>query len=493
MLLARVWALVPLHTRFACACVCRAWRDAAASPEAWLTVHLRGVPHALATNALLIAAATRAGGEMQTLDLGGWPWLMRSLFDEASFVPFVAIHGAALRELHAPRSLEPDDVSTLLRNAPRLRALHTDVDCTTYAEARAMLRGEPPYNSSSLRLQHLLLSWAAPTALMADLEACPFPPTGLSVYDTAFDAPGALELLLGAARATRLRTLGLARSALPANEEACNALGRLFSAPECAVTRLRLIEMPGFLRTPDDATRLADALLGARTLSALELRTLRLWDPEPEVGGVLLDRLAVHLTLRTLILEDEDISHDAARYAGDALGDFIRNDACGLLTLDVSCCRLRRRGLRPLLWALPLARRLRVLVIEQIGPDDGPRSEAFYEHVLLPAVRANASLWRLRVPPRGHRGPLRQAIHLLKERRLAAGIDCLADAGVEFGPFTDDDELSGSDTDSTTFWDLADDSEVDLEPEEIPAVINTGPSAHPDFPLHALDFPPLQQ
>lgn len=478
-LLAHVWALLPLHTRFACACVCRAWRDAAASPEAWLTVHLRGVPRKRVTNALLTAAATRAGGEMHTLDLGGWPWLLRSLFDEASLAPFVAIHGAALRELRPPRCLGADDVSALLRNAPRLRTLHTDVDCTC-DEAHAMLRGEPPFDVSApspLRLQHLhvALDGAAPAALITDLEACPFPPTGLSVYDTAFDAPGALVSLLDAVRTMRLRTLGLVECALPANEEVCDALGRLLFSRECVVTRLELASMDSLLSTPEDANRLGVALSCARVLTTLELRMMRVWR-SPEVGAAYIGAVALHRTLRTLRIVDS-LNNDTGQYAGITLGMLIAYAGCGLRTLDLSGCDLGEHGLRRLLQALPRAQHLRALVVDQLrllsdsegdydDADEYPLSEAFYESVLLPAVRANTSLWRLRVNPREHRGAVGQATRLVKERRLAAGIE-LADEGIDIGAFTDDDEASGSDTDSTTAWDFAEDSELDLEPEDL--------------------------
>ena len=479
VLLARVWALLPLHTRFACACVCRAWRDAAASSDAWLSLHLRGVPHSLATNALLIAAATRAAGEMHTLDLEDCPWLLRSLFDEASLAPFVALHGASLRDLCAPRCLAAEDVALLLRNAPRLCTLRADVDCT-YAEARAMLRGEEPYNGGSLRLRRLCVDMggAAPADLLAGLEACPFPPAGLNVFNTPLDAPGALDSLLDTARTLRLRTLGLEHSRLPAAEEACEALGRLLCSRECAVTRLELSSLRGLLHTPEDATRLGDALLCARTLTALELRNMKLWRRR-EVGAVLLDRMAPHPTLRTLLIADE-VTAQAAPYVGDALGVLIADAACGLRTLDVCGCALNRGGLRPLLEALPRAQRLRALVLDPPhdgGLEDGDLAddEAFREHVLLPAVVANASLWRLRVPPptRGHRGAVRKATQLVKERRLAAGIECLADAGVEFGPFSDDDEMSANGTDSDSAAALTDDSDGDLEPEELPPVITT--------------------
>ena len=500
-LLARIWALLPLHTRFACACVCRAWRDAAASPEAWLSLHLRGVPHACATNALLIAAATRAAGELQTLDLGGWPWLLRSLFDEARLAPFVAIHGAALRDLRAPRRLGADDVSTLLRNAPRLRALQTDVKCD-YDEARAMLRGEEPYNGA-LRLQCLCvgLDGEAPAALLTDLEACPFPPTGLRIREAALDAAGALDSLLDTVRTMRLRTLGLVHCALPVNAEACDALGRLLFCRDCVVTRLELVAMDSLLNTEVDAESLGVALTRTRTLTTLELREMRLWEAEPEVGAFLLGVLTVHPSLRTLILADE-IPADEETLIGYTLGQFI-TDAERLLTLDVSGCNLGFDGLRPLLEALPRAQHLRALVLDQVhlyaessDEDDSEYADAdaeeFYESVLLPAVRSNTSLWRLRAWPGCHRGAVGQATRLVKERRLAAGIECLADVGVEFGEFTDDDEASESDSEALSAWEAGDDSALELVPEELPPVVADSCIGNHPW-MQAFDFPPLEQ
>jgi hypothetical protein len=85
-----------------------------------------------------------------------------------------------------------------------------------------------------------------------------------------------------------------------------------------------------------------------------------------------------------------------------------------------------------------------------------------------------------------------QAVRLVKERRLAAGVDCLADAGVEFGEFTDDDEASESDSEALSAWEAGDDSALELVPEELPPVVADFCIRNHPW-MQAFDFPPLQQ
>ena len=446
------------------------------------------MPRERATDALLVAAASRAAGGLQTLDLEGRPWLLRSLFAERSLVTFAATHGgAALRELRAPRSLNDKEVAKLLRAAPRLRTLRTDVTCTSADAVRGMLRREPPY-APALQLGTLELHGRLDaTALLADVAACPSPPTGLSLVHAPLRAPGALDALVSTTAAVGLRALSLMDTKLPPAHDAVPALSRLLSAHECALTHLALQHLH-LVRTPDDAELLSDALRGAGTLRTLELMHMRLWR-FPDMGAALLGDLAAHPALRTLRILDDKPAREACADAGAALGALLSADTSTLLSLDVTGCKLREAGLAPLLAALPRATRLRALVL-----NDGVRhmSSEFEARTLLPAVSANASLWRLRVRNRVY-GAAREAVLLARARRVAAGVSNLANAGVDVDHFSTDDEDSEADSEEDDSDDDCSDIDACEDEEAAPVVVikrlGDSPTA---FEIVAFDFPPQQ-
>jgi hypothetical protein len=150
----RVLAALPVDTRARAACVCRAWREAVAERSLWRRLDLTAaggverVHDARRVVALLRAGAARARGELHTLllDVG---------YEQPHFYDAVAevtAHAGSLRELHffaddpdVPCLMSKPNVTALLAAAPRLRVLDLDLFCDCTAEARAMLRTEPPY------------------------------------------------------------------------------------------------------------------------------------------------------------------------------------------------------------------------------------------------------------------------------------------------------------------------------------------------------------
>ena len=65
----RIWSSLPCDVRLRCREVARAWRDALAEPRLWTELDLTmtsGIV-ARATPALLLAAAARAGGQLERL------------------------------------------------------------------------------------------------------------------------------------------------------------------------------------------------------------------------------------------------------------------------------------------------------------------------------------------------------------------------------------------------------------------------------------------
>jgi hypothetical protein len=101
----------------------------------------------------------------------------------------------------------------------------------------------------------------------------------------------------------------------------------------------------------------------------------------------LLGALTGHASLRILCLQGNDVEPADRAAVGAALGALVAANAPALTHLDVSFCNLRTNGLRALLEALPRNSHLRTLDCTY-----NDMSVAFARKVLLPAVRANASL-----------------------------------------------------------------------------------------------------
>jgi hypothetical protein len=96
-LVLHILSLLPVDTRLRCAEVCRSWRAALEERSLWLRLDLSasGVsPKRAVTDALLHAAAARAGGELVALDLRGC-----TLVTSVALLAVVTANGA-LREFH---------------------------------------------------------------------------------------------------------------------------------------------------------------------------------------------------------------------------------------------------------------------------------------------------------------------------------------------------------------------------------------------------------
>jgi hypothetical protein len=89
--LAAIFSFLPLHSRVTCATVCRAWRTALRERRAWTR---RLELDASSTDAALRAAALRAEGLLEALDVAGSPHIT-----PAALLSVVDANSAALREL----------------------------------------------------------------------------------------------------------------------------------------------------------------------------------------------------------------------------------------------------------------------------------------------------------------------------------------------------------------------------------------------------------
>ncbi len=108
---------------------------------------------------------------------------------------------------------------------------------------------------------------------------------------------------------------------------------------------------------------------------------------DPAAAAELLGALSGHVSLRVLHIGGNGTAAAHGAAAGTLLGALVAANAPALTELNVSWCRMGDAGLRPLLEALPANTHLRKL---DCAAND--ISEACARDVLLPAVRANASL-----------------------------------------------------------------------------------------------------
>jgi hypothetical protein len=400
-LVLNIFARLSPHTRLRCAEVCRAWRAALADGSLWTRLDLRVSAAAALTfsdrtlrhvsDALLRAAAARAApaGGLQSLDVRGCSGITR--------VPLLAVltdNAASLQTVHLGRAqwvgdMTLDEVEALLRVAPALRELDVcaRVRCTS-AEARRLLRGEPPFGPVRMRklavdymgddtgndatVQHLFV------ALLADLAAARAVPCSLGLEHLPLRTPAALNAVVDAALFHRFSALSFyCCDLVPA---AAPALARLLSSR--TLTQLSIEDYERLLDAPAAAV-LAAALRANTTLTSLRLRA-GLWD-DMGAATALLDA-AAHSSLRYLSVSDNDAGAHAAE-AGAALAALVAADAPALRKLEVKFCALGDVGMRAVAEALHANTHLRRLNVSY-----NDTTPAFAATHMLAAVRANASL-----------------------------------------------------------------------------------------------------
>jgi hypothetical protein len=426
-LLLLIFALLPVDMRARCACVCRAWRAALSERSLWVRLDLSrtsGVTRAV-TDALLRGAAARAGGALETLDVSG----CLAVSVEALLAVATANAGT-LRELRMRTctclyaaaairlSLDIPSAEALLRAAPQLRVLEADVHCNDVPHARHALRAEGLMTPLCV---HGLWVDATGDATEADiLDLCALVASHASLQQLcvsgALWTPAALDAVVNAARARHSLTslffvnCGLSPASAP-------VLVRLLGGS--AVDELHVYEggraQESLLDTPA-AELLAGALRANTTLTSLRLAYVHLWD-DPQVAAILLGALATHPSLRSLDISCNVIAQAADRVAaGAALGALVAADPPALTTLNIAYCLLHDAGLRPLFEALPRNTHLRTL-----NCADNLFSLWLAANVLLPAVRANASLRALTTNHRFHSPGELEAMEIVS-RRVAAHI-----------------------------------------------------------------------
>jgi hypothetical protein len=119
-----LFALLPVDQRLRCREVCRAWCAALEERSLWTRLDLSagsGVAAAQLANTtgLLAAAALRAGGQLQSLDVTGCVHL-----DVAALHGVVCGSAGTLREIRVAKVFNAQTLTGLLRAAPQLQLLH---------------------------------------------------------------------------------------------------------------------------------------------------------------------------------------------------------------------------------------------------------------------------------------------------------------------------------------------------------------------------------
>jgi hypothetical protein len=389
-LLQSILARLPVDARARACAVCPAWNAALAERSLWVRLDLSATSDVAValTDEVLEAAAARAGGQLEALELRD--------SGAVSYEALLAVVTAsgALRELRWCLCTNWEErtyrgskqVVALLRAAPQLREFDVNLWCQSIQEASRLLRNEPP--CAPLRVQSLtvaeredeapdeaaVLAFAAAVAGHAWLAE-------LMTEHVPFNTAASLDALVDAALARRLSAVTLSICGL--SPASAPALVRLLGG---GLARLELFGMQPLLDVPA-ALLLSNALRASTALTSLELREIDLWY-DPAAAVLLLGALASHQSLRELNVSGNAAGTPALQtIAGDALAALVAANAPTLQTLDISHCSLGDAGLGLVADALPQNTYLHTLMLLR-----NHITEGFVRGRLLPAVQANTSL-----------------------------------------------------------------------------------------------------
>jgi hypothetical protein len=377
-LLQSVLALLPADARARACVVQKSWNAALAERRMWLRLDLSPASSvAVATDATLRAAAARAGGQLQALDVSGC--------ERVSLEALLAVaraNAATLRELRALefRSdgegrrdflfLTFTEVQALLEAAPQLHVLEADV-FTCARNAEPLLRNQAPF--APLRIRNLGMNAfdqehvrvrAVVSSLCEHVSV-----KDVQLLQTPLGTPATLDAFVDVALAQRLSGVtldecGLSTASVP-------ALSRLIGGD--ALTRLAVCCTVAPLLDVPAAAMLGTALRASTTLSWLRLSDVGVWQ-DPGAANVLLAALTGHSSLRTLALNNVEggwfiypLSAASQTVISDALGALVAADSSALQELDLRSSLLGDNGLGPLVDALPRNTHLRTLHCQRNG------------------------------------------------------------------------------------------------------------------------------
>jgi hypothetical protein len=423
-----IFSLVPADQRLRCLEVCKGWYATLNERSLWTRLDLSATAGLArrATEALLRAAAARAGGQLQGLHLTDCEAITQDVL-----LTVCRANADTLAELHMEGSGFKNDgealvsvgqVEAVLDAAPRLRLLAADVDCEGVMEAHLLLRNTGAFavvRVRKLRVSRVMGGEASVLMLASDLLAHTWL-KGVHVFGAPLGTLAVLDAVVDAALALQLASLTLSVSLVaPASAP---ALVRLISGG--ALTELYVFNNNLQLLDQPAAALIANALRANSTLTSLKLQSCLLWD-DAASAALLLGALTAHRSLRTLNLNINAIrrGNQQAPALGAALSALVAADAPALHELHLSFIAYFEAGgllaLGLLLDALPLNTHLRTLNLDHVH-----WTNDFARDRLLPAVRANTSLRCLTARAPDWRHPnnefLREAEALVAARNAAA-------------------------------------------------------------------------
>ena len=394
-----ILSFVPADARARTALVSRSWRVTVADAKLWTVLDLSpasGVAQPV-SDATLRGAAALARGGLTALCLD----VCRALTQEAR-LEVVTANAGSLRRLSCVSALpiSSADAQELSDAAPQLVSFKVDVEASV-TDAIGVLRNGAPYGA--LQLDFLGVGESSDYEEdddddnddLADMQLLAFcsavsAHTSLSelqMCNTRLNTPAVTNALSAAALACKLVSLELIDCDL--SPASVPALARLVQGG--VLETLHIINNGLQLLDEAAAVQLADAVAVSRTLTRLKLSKTCFWD-DAAAAAVVMRALTGHPRLQEVELSFDNPRDQLA--AGAALGALIAVNAPALQFLSVDFSRLGDNGMGPLFAALPHNNHLRVL--HCYGPGV---SEAFARDILLPAVRANASLRKLFASP----------------------------------------------------------------------------------------------
>jgi hypothetical protein len=402
-----VFTFLPVDQRLLLNTVCRAWRAAMREPSIWRKLNFYGTKRRV-TLEMIHAALRYARGQLRILSA--------SNVHEDS-VPFEAVlelvraNAGSLEKLGVALStkdsldgrtklLSIPQVDALLAAAPGLKLLQVGVFGAS-SLFLPLLTKEPPYGA--LELTHVSFDeeWRQNVDDAVDLQLQPLLEAltsheylhHITIAHAALTVHQ-LETIVEAALREKLTTLRLFDCRLSVEHLA--VITRLLK--DCSSLHSFVVENAGRPVFVGEGMPAFCAALRASKLESLSLASTGLWGRDEITDGLaVLEALTGHQSLTDLCMGPNQVGHswigddgpDNKTIVSEALGRLVATDS-KLEKLDLGYCFLADAGLRSLFEALAGNQKLRVLDCR-----DNYLSGDFARDVVLPAVRANASLRKL--------------------------------------------------------------------------------------------------
>lgn len=302
--------------------------------------------------------------------------------------------------------LSKDEVDKVLRAAPRLRSFDTDVQCS-FQNSRTLLAGQGMY--SVVHIRRLVVEGFSVDEVTRLARAIHLHPSlqELSIDETPLDTPVALGALVDAVISHGMTGLSLALCRL--GPHSGTHLARLLrDAPRLSTLLIDWEDMFNAVSGPIFA-----GALRSSSLKILRLDSVHLWEHEG-VGTVLVDALVGHPTVQEISLAHNMIGFDDPQNTvGACLARLVAANTPSLHTLSLASSDVGDDALQPVFVALEINSSLRMLFV--LGNE---LSEPYVRDVVLPSLRANSALRKIKLVLPGNNEPaFLEAVALVPARQ----------------------------------------------------------------------------